>query len=138
MSKEKKLRDGKRRRKSRRKKLSLAGAFAEALEQGLRNASLSNGNRRRTHRKAKKKRKSKELLYWESLTPEEVEAEFNAWNRQQTTGLSIKELTPRTRVEDSASLLLIVIDLAVDREKVSLMQEGRQRSNLEKLLKKLP
>jgi hypothetical protein len=136
MSKEKKLRDGKKHRRKLRKKRSLADAFGEALEQGIRSVSLSNKPKRRTHKKKKKKTKSQQ--YWESLTPAEVEAEFNAWNRQQTTGLSIAELTPRTSVQDSDSMLLIVIDLAVDREKVSLMKEGKRRSSLEKLLKRLP
>lgn len=134
MAKEKRLRDGKkkRRRKS-RKRWSLGDVLGVTSEQASQKISLSKSAKRRQ----KKARKKKELQYWESLSAEELEDAFNYWNRQQTTGLTIDELTPKISVDDDV-MLLVTIDLAVDREKVALMKKGKQRDNLQKLLKKLP
>jgi len=134
MAKEKRLRDGKKkRRRKRAKKWSLGEALGGALEQGFQKISPSNSIVKAQRRKKKKKK----LQYWETMTAQELEDEFNYWNRQQTTGLTRDELVPQVSIED-ADILLVVIDLAVDRDKVSLMKEGKRRDNLHKLLNKLP
>jgi hypothetical protein len=69
---------------------------------------------------------------------EEAEAAFNAWNRQQTTGLIREELYSEVSVHDSKSMLLIVIDLNIDRDKVDQMPLNKWRKHLKKLLKRIP
>ena len=128
MSKEKKLRDGKKHRRRRKKKLSLAEALDAAPKQKL---------QKRSRNKRSKKSKKKDPNDIDSMTYAELEDYFNAWNRQQTTGLTIDELTLNVNTLVTTNFVLTTLDLNIDECKMMRIEKIRKLDSLKNILKKL-
>ena len=71
------------------------------------------------------------------MTYAELEDYFNAWNRQQTTGLTIDELTLNVNTLVTTNFVLTTLDLNIDECKMMRIEKIRKLDSLKNILKKL-
>lgn len=138
MAKEKKFRDGKRKKKGLTRKQRRVAASLK--EKGLSNGgspSKTGGRRGSTAPKKKKKRKyqrrAEQIRYigednfWARL-------DYVSWNRRRTTGVKPEELSPNTVVTEEAAFAIVETNLDVDLKLVEARRTRKKKQRLTGLL----
>lgn len=140
MAKEKKFRSGKKKRKKKAVLLdnldddSLYNQWETSKKKAApkkrkrKVGSLKETQNKKTKKPGKKKKKKKEI----SLS------EWIAWNRAQTSGLSIEELSQSIEVTTVGDTLIYEVSLQSDAVKIATAKKQKHTKNLSNLLSRIP
>lgn len=129
MAKEKQFRDGKRSRKKKKKGLTKRQRreAARLKEKGL--LSVLSPSKKKKGKKKKKTalKKKKKKSSWSEIN-------WVEWNRRQTTGVSIDDLTTNVSITEEETFLIVETNLDVDLALVENRRLEKKRRKLTNLL----